>query len=71
MIKRQITKYEEDGIWYAEAWTQLNIFGKCFCFHKRKIEIYPPVYQDENGTETTFNGFVYTKVGEATGEEVE
>lgn len=51
MIKHYITKYEEDGKWYAEAWTQLNIFGKCFCFHKRRIEIYPPVHLDENGTE--------------------
>lgn len=39
MIKHYITKYEESGILYAEAWMQLNLFGKCFCFSKKKIII--------------------------------
>ena len=34
-----ITKYETDGIRYAEAWTQINLFGKCFCIWKKKIKI--------------------------------
>ena len=34
-----ITKYEENGKRYAESWMQINVFGKCFCFSKRKIEI--------------------------------
>lgn len=39
MIKHYITKYEEDGKLYAEAWDQINMFGKCFCYNKRRIEI--------------------------------
>lgn len=34
-----ITKYESNGKRYAEAWFQVNIFGKGYCFLKRKIEI--------------------------------
>ena len=34
-----ITKYKENGKLYAEAWMQINIFGLCFCFSKRRIEI--------------------------------
>lgn len=32
-----ITKYEEDGKRYAEAWLQINIFDWCFCFWKKRI----------------------------------
>lgn len=40
MIKHYITKYkEDDGKRYAEAWMQINCFGKYFCFSKRKMEI--------------------------------
>ena len=39
MVRHYITKYEENGIRYAEAWSQLNVFGKCFCFHRRRIEL--------------------------------
>ena len=39
MIHHYITKYEEHGYQYAEAWLQINLFGKCFCFSKRKIVI--------------------------------
>ncbi len=38
-MKHYITKYEEGGQWYAEAWSQINLFGKCFCFWKRRIPI--------------------------------
>lgn len=34
-----LTVYEEDGKRYAEAWMQINFFGLCFCFSKRKKEI--------------------------------
>lgn len=34
-----ITKYAEDGKCYAEAWLQINLFGRCFCFSRRKIEL--------------------------------
>lgn len=34
-----ITKYEENGKRYAEAWIQINLFGKCFCIWKKKILI--------------------------------
>ena len=39
MFHHYITKYEDNGKLYAEAWIQMNIFGKCFCFSKRKIDI--------------------------------
>lgn len=39
MIKHYITKYEEDGKTYVESWLQLNLFGKAYCFSKRRIEI--------------------------------
>lgn len=39
MFNHYITKYEENGTIYAEAWIQLNLCGLCFCFSKRKIEI--------------------------------
>lgn len=39
MIKHYITKYEENGERYAEAWVQINLFKKCFCFFKRRIKI--------------------------------
>ncbi len=34
-----ITKYKEDGKRFAEAWLQINLFGLCFCFWKKRIEI--------------------------------
>lgn len=35
-----ITRYaEEDGTRYAEAWLQINLFGQCFCFWKKRIKI--------------------------------
>ncbi len=39
MIKHYITKYEEEGTMYVESWLQINVFGKCFCFSKRRIKI--------------------------------
>ena len=39
MIKHYITKYKEDGKKYAESWLQINLFGKCYCFSEKKIEI--------------------------------
>lgn len=34
-----ITKYTEGGIRYAEAWLQINLFGRCFCFWRVKAKI--------------------------------
>ena len=42
MIHHYITKYEENGRCWVEAWIQINLFGKCFCFSKRKMEIKDP-----------------------------
>lgn len=39
LIKHYITKYAENGKRYAESWLQINIFGKCYCFSKKRIEI--------------------------------
>jgi len=38
-MKHYITKYVQNGVRYAESWMQINLFGKCFCFSKRKIAI--------------------------------
>lgn len=35
-MKHYITKYKQGGKWYMEAWLQIDIFGKCFCFWKVK-----------------------------------
>ena len=37
MIKHYITKYTENGKRYAEAWIQINFFGKCFCVSRKRI----------------------------------
>lgn len=37
MLKHHITKYVEDGSWYAEAWIQLNLFRWTFCFCKKRL----------------------------------
>ena len=34
-----ITKYMDKGQKYVESWMQINIFGKAFCFSKRRIAI--------------------------------
>lgn len=39
MFHHYITRYKENGVPYAEAWFQINIFGLAFCFSRRKIEI--------------------------------
>lgn len=39
MIHHYITKYEEFGTRYAEAWIQINIFCFNICLFKRKIRI--------------------------------
>jgi len=38
-MKSYITKYKEDEKQYAESWLQITVFGKCYCFNKRKIEV--------------------------------
>lgn len=39
MIKHYITKYEEDGKIYVESWLQINLFGKTYCFSRKRLEI--------------------------------
>lgn len=39
MFKHHITKYRADGKTYVESWLQLNLFGKAYCFSKKKIEL--------------------------------
>lgn len=39
MVKHHLTKYWDNGIQYAESWLQINLFGKPFCFSKRKITL--------------------------------
>lgn len=42
-MKFHLTKYRDDndGKYYAESWCQINLFGRSYCFFRRKIEIYP------------------------------
>lgn len=37
MVRHYITKYWENGVHYAESWLQLEIFGWCWCFSRRRI----------------------------------
>jgi hypothetical protein len=41
MIKfhHYITSYRENGKGYVEAWFQIDIFDKCFCFSRKKKEV--------------------------------
>lgn len=39
MIHHYITHYIESGKHYAEAWIQVDVFGRCFCFWKKRIEV--------------------------------
>ena len=39
MIHHYITKYEEAGKRYAEAWVQIDLLGKCLCLCRKRIEI--------------------------------
>lgn len=38
-MKHYITKYTSNGKKYAEAWIQIDIFGRSFFFGKKRIEI--------------------------------
>lgn len=38
-MKHYITKYQMDGVTYAESWLQINLFGKAICFMKKRIKI--------------------------------
>jgi hypothetical protein len=38
-VHHYITQYTENGVRYAEAWLQINIFGRAFCFSRRKKAI--------------------------------
>lgn len=39
MFHHYITKYEENGVKYAEAWLQINLLGMPLCFWKKRIKI--------------------------------
>ena len=39
MIKHHITVYVENGNRYAEAWFQINLFGKAYCISKKRIQL--------------------------------
>lgn len=38
-VAHYLTKYSEEGRAYAEAWIQVEAFGKCWCLWRRRIEI--------------------------------
>nr|DAT75411.1 MAG TPA: hypothetical protein [Caudoviricetes sp.] len=37
MLHHYITKYKENGRYYAEAWFQIDVFGKSFYLSKKRI----------------------------------
>jgi hypothetical protein len=39
VLHHYITRYTENGKKYVEAWLQFNLFGRCYCFSKRKVEV--------------------------------
>lgn len=40
MVRHHLTTYrQEDGTRVAEAWIQLNLFGRCYCFARRRISL--------------------------------
>lgn len=39
MIHHHLTKYEESGIKYAEAWLQINLFGHVITFGNKKMPL--------------------------------
>lgn len=39
MIKHYITKFEENGQEKVTAWSQINLFGKAFCWNIREVEV--------------------------------
>ena len=39
MLRHYITRYVEDGRAYAESWVQLELFGRCWCLSRRRVEI--------------------------------
>ena len=41
LLHHYITQYREGGKRFAEAWLQIDLFGRCFCFSRRRIEISP------------------------------
>lgn len=36
-MKHHVTKYEEDGQRWIEAWLQINAFGRSYCFWRKRI----------------------------------
>ena len=38
-MKHFITKYQENGKRFAESWLQINLFGRYYCFSRKKIEL--------------------------------
>nr|DAV20420.1 MAG TPA: hypothetical protein [Caudoviricetes sp.] len=38
-MKHYLTIYEENGKRYAETWFQINLFSRCFCFLRERVEL--------------------------------
>ena len=38
-MKHYMTQYTEGGIKYVESWLQIDLFGRSYCFSKRKQSI--------------------------------
>lgn len=38
-MKHFLTQYTENDIAYAEAWLQINLFGRGICFWRKRIQL--------------------------------
>lgn len=38
-MKHHLTKYYADEKQFVESWIQVNVFGKCLCFSKKRITL--------------------------------
>ena len=38
-LRHYMTKYEEGDRLWVESWIQVNAFGRCWCFSRRKLQI--------------------------------
>ncbi|MCI6547633.1 MAG: hypothetical protein MR874_01310 [Coriobacteriaceae bacterium] len=36
-IRHLITRYGEDGHWWAESWVQIDALGICWCLWKKRV----------------------------------
>ena len=46
-LRHYMTKYEEGGVLWVESWIQVEAFGRCWCFSRRRLQIGGEPLSDE------------------------